>query len=63
MSGELEPDLHFDPIPGELDHIMLIYSAIGNPDYQEVLAYQDVTGVKLKEFEIECLRAIEKARS
>ena len=63
MSGEIEPLLQMPEIPLDLSHLVSFYGKIGEFSYQSIQAYQQVTGVRLKRYEIESLRAIDNARS
>lgn len=63
MSGEIEPLLQMPELPLSLSHLVSFYGKIGEINYQSIHAYQQVTGVKLKRYEIESLRAIDSARS
>lgn len=63
MSGETEPLLQLPVFPSDLAHLVSFYGKIGDFSYQNLFAYQQVTGVHLKRYEIECLRAIDLARS
>lgn len=62
MSGEIEPDLQLPELPNDLAHLVSFYGRLGEFSYQTIQAYMQVTGVKLKRYEIEALRVIDLAR-
>ena len=63
MSGESHPDLNVPEMPFCLSHLVSVYSDLGEFSYQNIHAYQQVTGCKLAQYEIETLKAIERARN
>jgi len=63
MSGEDHPDLQIPEMPICLSHLVSLYSELGEFSYTNLHAYQSVTGRKFAMYEIETLKAIERARN
>jgi len=63
MSGEDHPELQIPEIPHSLSHLVFLYSELREFSYQNLHAYQSVTGRKFALYEIETLKAIEQARN
>lgn len=63
MSGEIEPMLQIPDMPFSLSHLVSLYSEIGEFSYNNLHAFQSVTGRKFACYEIETLKAIEQART